>query len=276
MSATDTRQYLTRDQADKQATATMRLALVSDIHGNLPALEAVVADIKRRGVDRIVCLGDNLSGPLLPRQTAQYLMSSGWLILAGNHERQVLEYPSKGGGASDGYAYSQLSSVELQWLQTLAPNAQLTDDILLCHGTPSSDCEHFLETAQSTTQGSTQGGVLALASMSDILARLGEVQATLVACGHSHVPRSVRLPNGQLLVNPGSVGQQAYTDDHPVPYVMERGTPDAHYAIVERGHHGWQAEHFAVPYDHLPMVKLAQARNRPDWESALLYGRIGC
>ena len=61
----------------------MRLALVSDIHGNLPALEAVVADIRRHGVDQVLCLGDNLSGPLLPLETAQFLMASGWPVLAG-------------------------------------------------------------------------------------------------------------------------------------------------------------------------------------------------
>lgn len=49
----------------------MRIAFVSDTHGNLTALEAVAADITRRGADRVVNLGDNLSGPLLPRETAQ-------------------------------------------------------------------------------------------------------------------------------------------------------------------------------------------------------------
>jgi predicted phosphodiesterase len=68
----------------------MRIAVVSDIHGNLPALEAVVADIARRGVDAVVNLGDSLSGPLLPLETAQFLMAQSWTHLAGNHERQVL------------------------------------------------------------------------------------------------------------------------------------------------------------------------------------------
>ena len=54
----------------------MRIALVSDIHGNLAALEAVAADIRRRGVDRVANLGDNVSDPLWPQETAQYLMAS--------------------------------------------------------------------------------------------------------------------------------------------------------------------------------------------------------
>ena len=79
----------------------MRIAIISDVHGNLPALEAVVADIRGRGVDLIVNLGDTVSGPLLPRETAHYLMAEDWLTLAGNHERQVLEEPTGGRGPSD-------------------------------------------------------------------------------------------------------------------------------------------------------------------------------
>lgn len=75
----------------------MRIAVLSDVHGNLAALQAVVADFKKRGVDAVVNLGDSLSGPLLPRETAQYLMLQDWVHLAGNHERQVLQLsPSAG------------------------------------------------------------------------------------------------------------------------------------------------------------------------------------
>jgi predicted phosphodiesterase len=244
----------------------MRLALVSDIHGNLPALEAVVADIRRRGADQIVCLGDNVSGPLLPRETAQYLMATGWLVLAGNHERQVLAYPAQGGGASDAYAHAQLSAPELTWMASLPAQAQLSEQVFLCHGTPRSDCEHFLE--------SPRGGSLAVASRAEMADRLGGLNAALVACGHSHVPRSVRLPGGQLLVNPGSVGLQAYTDEHPEPYTMTLGTPDAHYAIVELTAARWLCAHYAVPYGHASMAQLAKARHRPEWEHALLSGYV--
>ena len=82
----------------------MRIALVSDIHGNLPALEAVAADIKRRGADIVVNIGDSLSGPLLPLETAQFLMAQDWVHLAGNHERQILTLHA-GSGASDTFAH---------------------------------------------------------------------------------------------------------------------------------------------------------------------------
>lgn len=244
-----------------------RIAVVSDIHGNLAALEAVAADIHRRDVARVVNLGDNLSGPLLPLETARFLMDSGWLSLAGNHERQILELLRDGrGGESDRHAASQLGKAELDWLRSLSPCVHVDDALLLCHGTPRSDCEHLLETVV--------GPGTRMASAEEVVRRLAGETAPVIACGHTHVPRALRTPAGQLLFNPGSVGLQAYRDDHPVPYVVENGSPDARYAILEKGAHGWQVEHIALPYDHLAMARLARKRGRPEWERALLTGYV--
>ncbi|RTL40504.1 MAG: metallophosphoesterase [Burkholderiales bacterium] len=243
----------------------MRLALVSDIHGNLPALEAVAADIRRQGVDQVICLGDNLSGPLLPRETAQWLMASGWPVLAGNHERQVLDWTPEAGGASDGFARAALGTAELDWLRGLQPVWAWAPDVLLCHGTPRRDDEHFLETPQA--------GALRLATTAELAERLSGRTEALVACGHSHLPRMVRTAASQLLINAGSVGLQAYVDDEPERYVVERGTPDAVYAIVECRHGRWQGSHHAIPYDAAPMAELAQRHGRPEWAQALRTGR---
>lgn len=64
----------------------MRIAVLSDIHGNLGSLQAVVDDFAGRAVDAVVNLGDSLSGPLLPRETAGFLMAQDWVQLRGNHE----------------------------------------------------------------------------------------------------------------------------------------------------------------------------------------------
>jgi hypothetical protein len=77
---------------------------------------------------------------------------------------------------------------------------------------------------------------------------------------------------GTLIVNPGSVGQPAFADDDPYPYVVQAGSPDARYAIVEKRQGDWIAMLLTVPYDHRAMAQLAKARQRPDWESALLTG----
>lgn len=245
----------------------MRIALVSDIHGNLAALEAVAADIRRRGVDVVLNLGDNLSGPLLPLETAEFLMSSGWRSLAGNHERQLLSVAEGARpGAADEYAFSQLGERQLQWLRTLKPFAQFDEDVFLCHATPRSDCEYFLE--------SVDGSAMRLASRGEIEARLNGESSRVVACGHTHVPRSVRSRRGQLLVNPGSVGLQAYDDDHPHFHAMEMGSTDARYAIIERDNDEWTAVLIAVPYDYRSMAALARQRGRPEWECALLTGYV--
>jgi predicted phosphodiesterase len=242
----------------------MRIAVVSDIHGNLAALQAVVADFQRRGVDRVINLGDSLSGPLLPLQTAQFLMASGWLHLAGNHERQVLTQTPAQWSPADAYAHAQLGPEQFAWMASLTPNRPEGDHIHLCHASPRSDLEYLLETVEP-------GGVR-LASAAEITQRLDGVRAPLVLCGHTHHPRAVRSAAGQLIVNPGSVGLQAYDDEHPHWHQIQTGSPDARYAIVERGPAGWSAALVSVPYDHESMARLADARGQADWAHALRSG----
>ena len=72
----------------------------------------------------------------------------------------------------------------------------------------------------------------------------------LILCGHSHLARAVRLSDGRLVVNPGSVGSPGYRDIHPYPHVVEAGTPDARYAILELADESWRVTFRHVPYDH--------------------------
>lgn len=239
----------------------MRIAIVSDIHGNLKALEAVVRDIERRSVDAVINLGDSLSGPLMPKETAQFLMAQNWTHLAGNHERQILELNDRS-SKPDKFAHSQLSDIEFQWIASLPSVMQFSDDVLICHGTPSSDCTSLLQTAERN------------ASSAEIESRLAGVNtnAALILCGHTHIPRIVRARGGSLIVNPGSVGHPAFADNYPYPHVVETGSPDARYAIVEKRDGIWSTSLFSVPYDHVEMAALAKARDFADWESALLTG----
>jgi len=244
----------------------MRIAVVSDIHGNLPALEAVVRDFTRRGVDTVMNLGDSVSGPLLPLETAQFLMGQDWVHLAGNHERQVLTGAPGQWNASDEFAHSQLGSRELAWMASLKPNVPFNRDVFLCHATPNSDVEYFLETVEATH--------VRKANLREVDARMGSVHASLVLCGHTHVAGSVRTSTGQLVVNPGSVGLQAYDDTGPHPHVIETGSPDARYAIVEKIAGSWVSNLITVPYAHMTMAKLAHDRKRDDWARALSTGYV--
>ena len=108
-----------------------------------------------------------------------------------------------------------------------------------------------------------------------MLARAGDADAALILCGHTHMPRSMRLDDGRLVVNPGSVGLQAYDDDHGHPHVMENGTPHARYAIAEQGADGaWTAHFHAVAYDWEQAARLALDNGRPDWVRPLRTGRV--
>jgi len=244
----------------------MRIAFVSDIHGNLPALEAVVADIQRRGADTIVNLGDSVSGPLLPRETAQYLIDAAWPTLAGNHERQLLTQAPAHQGASDAYAYRQLVESDFAWLRGQPGTSQLTPEVFVCHGTPASDLEYFFESLTPTGART--------ATADEIRARLGGHTASLIACGHSHMPRMFRL-GPQWLLNPGSVGLQAFRGEYTYPHRIETGSPDARYAIAEHRGGAWHLSLHAVPYDFEPMARLAEANGRPEWAHALRTGYVG-
>jgi len=242
----------------------MRLAVVSDIHGNLPALEAVVRDLVARGVDRVINLGDSVSGPLRPLETAQFLMAQDWVHLAGNHERQVIEPGPR--NDSDQFTFEQLTEKELTWMASLSSCQRWEQDVLLCHGTPASDTAYFLETVE--------GGRVRLATSTEVEERLGATTARLILCGHTHLPRSVRTRSGQLVVNPGSVGLPAFDGDWPRSHVVETGAPDARYALVERRASGWTSSLVAVPYDHAAMSRLAASRGRDDWARALASGYV--
>jgi predicted phosphodiesterase len=163
----------------------VRIAAISDIHGNLHALDAVLADIERRGVHLIVNLGDMLSGPLLPRETADRLMALDLPTIRGNHERQLLDENREGMGASDRYAADSITALQRAWLTALPAVLWAADDVYLCHATPESDVACFLEDILD--------GELFLAPLARIEERARTCAAPLLFCGHTHIPRVAHL-----------------------------------------------------------------------------------
>jgi predicted phosphodiesterase len=244
----------------------MRIAAISDIHGNLGALDAVLADIARRGVDLTVNLGDMLSGPLLPRETADRLMALELPTIRGNHERQLMASDRDGMALSDRYAADTITGLQREWLAALPATLWATGDAFLCHATPVSDVACFLEDIRE--------GELIPAPLAQIEERASACAAPLILCGHTHIPRVSYLSSGQMIVNPGSVGIQAYNGHHPIPHTVEVGSPHARYAIIERSTSGWVAELIAVPYDWEAAARLAEQRAWPDWVRALRSGFV--
>jgi predicted phosphodiesterase len=243
-----------------------RLALISDIHGNILALDAVLADIGRRDVDCIFDLGDVAQGSLHPAEVVARLREARVESIRGNADRILLDaQPAAGYEADYGLARRTMSPADLDWLAR-QPSFRQVGDIFLCHGTPDSDTTALLETLDA--------GGLRLAGETEITERIrGAGTATVVACGHTHFPRIVRLTNGRVCVNPGSVGLPAYEDDGSVPHVVETGSPHARYAVLERFDSGWHVQHIAVSYDWDAAADLAMQRGRADRAHWLRTGR---
>ena len=244
----------------------MRIAAISDIHGNLFALDAVLADIERRGADLTVNLGDILSGPILPAETADRLMGLAFPTIRGNHERQLLTRAPEKMGPSDRYAYDALGAAHRAWIHALPTQLRPADEVFMCHATPTSDVECYLEDLIE--------GELRPASLDSIEARSRGADASLILCGHSHIPRLAHLSNGRTIVNPGSVGIQAYIGHDPGPHTVEIGSPHARYAIAERSARGWRVDLIGVPYDWDSAAELARLRGRDDWVRALKTGFV--
>lgn len=260
----------------------MKIAAISDIHGNLNALQAVLADIEREGVDQIINCGDTLGGPLESAKTADLLMARGIPMIAGNHERQLLTLPPEKLNRSDACTASEINDAHRAWLASAPPTLWLADHVFICHGTPSSDLHYWLETI---TDDFGQHGSVGVrpASYTEVSQRLGSGEhtrrASLIVCGHTHVPRLVQLnsPDGGhaiTVVNAGSVGLPGYDDIHPHKHWIETGSPHARYALMEKTAQGWNVQLRSVAYDFEPMAQLAERRGRPDWALPLRTGRM--
>ncbi len=242
------------------------LAVISDVHGNRWALEAVLRDIEHRKIQRIVNLGDSFYGPLDPGGTARILVELDLPTVGGNEDRVILEQSDLHQLSSTlGHVRDNLSGNHIKWLEALEKVKTAFDSFLLCHGSPEQDNEYLL------VEVSAKG--VHLRRTKDLEDRLSSIDQPVLLCGHDHIPRTLYLPSGKLLVNPGSVGLPAYADGCPYPHVMETGTPHARYSIVCRTEAGWQVENMAVPYDWETAAAVAGRNGRLDWAKWLAAGR---
>jgi diadenosine tetraphosphatase ApaH/serine/threonine PP2A family protein phosphatase len=245
----------------------MRFAAIADVHGNYLALEAVIADIRAQGIGEIVNLGDMASGPLDARRTMDALMALDAVHVLGNHDRYLIDRAPEKMSSWDRPAHAQLDNIHFDWLRAVPPTRVYRDLVFLCHATPTRDEIYWLEIVDPD-------GSVRMASLDAIEKAAEAITQPLILCGHTHVARAVRLRDGRLIVNPGSVGLPGYRDTHPFPHVIEAGTPDARYAILERADGSWRVTFRHVPYDHEAMAALARQNGQPQLASALATGWI--
>jgi predicted phosphodiesterase len=247
----------------------MRIAVIADIHGNVIALEAVLDDLARRGgADLIVDLGDCVSGPLWPAETFARLEKLGAITVRGNHDRRVALDPAEGIGPSDSFARERLTQAQLDRLAALPLTAEPAPSVLAFHAGPDHDESYLTEIIAD--------GRLIRALVTKIEKRLGSLEPAhqLLLFGHSHRPELLRLTDGRILFNPGSVGCPAYSDDTPPAHVSEAGSSHARYGLVQLD--AWNAvtaiDLFAVAYDNEAAARRADDSGRPEWAHALRTG----
>lgn len=206
----------------------MRLAVLSDIHGNLVSLDACIADLQAQGgADVIVAAGDLcLDGPK-PRKVLQRLEQLGVQCVRGNTERYLADPRDESFEAVEdaqlAWTRKDLGEKWLAWLRELPFALRIGDDdnqLLVVHANPKTDDEHLWPDADAAT----------------LERMIGDEPATAIAFGHLHLPY-VRMWRGKLLVNVASAG------------LPKDGDPRACYAIFTEREGGWQVKHRRVPFD---------------------------
>ena len=244
----------------------MRLAVISDIHANLPALETVLADIQGRSVDATVNLGDCVAGPLWPRETWDLLTSLGLPTVRGNHDRYLNDRPLDRQPAVDRFAHPTLTETQRQELFDLPATIDLEGNVLAVHGTPGSDSTYLTEEVLS--------GRMAPASRELLTERLGAaMNRAVVLCGHSHRQSVTQVAGGPLVLNPGTVGCPVFADA-PEASGLEFRSPHARYAILTLRNGRWGAELFALEYDWDRAACQASANGFENWARALALGAV--
>jgi putative phosphoesterase len=230
----------------------MRLALISDIHGNALALDAALGRIRKQGPDRIVVLGDLVFNGPRPAETVERvreLEAAGALVIAGNTDIAVAdgdytaafpwldEVPDSHRSAAE-WARDQLGDDQLEYLRRLPAERRLwvgEDLVLACHGSP----------------GSQTSGLPADLDAAVTVQRVTRTEARVICCGHTHIA-DVREFGRKLLVNPGSCG-----------YAFD-GSPDACWAMLTVIEDQTpSAELHRVGYDATPAAEEVSDRGLP-------------
>ena len=210
-----------------------RLAVLADIHGNLPALEAVIADMAHETIDQVIVAGDLINGGPFSREVLETVFDRGWPAIRGNHEMYLLEHgrPACGAGARRTLFCSVALLQEQLGERWCARIAVMPDELTLrfadapplrvLHGSP----------------GNPFRSVTRLTSDAEVSEMLADVRERCVVSGHYHIPFLRQLEDMQI-VNPGPVGTPM--DGHR----------DACYALLEGDERGWRVEHRRVAVDY--------------------------
>jgi predicted phosphodiesterase len=243
----------------------MRVALISDIHGNCHALDALLADLRQHPADHLVCLGDAVQGGAQPVETVARLRELACPVVMGNADAWLLtgvetsptETITERGRITREWSLARLSPNDRAFIATFAPTVELALEggrRLLCfHGSPTSfDDLIFPETPQE-----------------EVARLLGPTAPAIWCGGHTHIQWVRRFGQG-FYFNPGSVGL-AY--DRHQPGEGKRFDPWAEYAVLTSEGDRLALEFRRMPYDAGALIATIRASGHPYAEAlAAEYG----
>lgn len=246
----------------------MRIAVISDIHGNCVALDAVLADIKRVEIDQVVCLGDAVQGGPQPVEVVERLRNLDCPIVLGNADDWLLTGVDTGAenipeerrlrmDAVRNWQLTRLTPDDLMFMRTFKPTVriQLDDErSLLCyHGSPQS-FDHV---------------ILPQTPDEEVRHFLNPEEWTIYTGGHTHM-QFIRHFGRTFHFNPGSVGV-AYRHDQPDDHF--RLDPWAEYALLSSRSGNLSLEFRRVPIDVQQLISIYRTSSRPFPELAIAeYG----
>ena len=223
----------------------MRVAVISDIHANLIALQEVLKDIENEKCEHIICLGDLILAGPQPISIMDFIHQQNWTIIQGNTDKLIAEYgseilemmkekyPVMANAIVDDMNY--VTEETQNFLKELPPQLEMDIDgvkILFVHGSPRANNEDILpemplEVVEEIIEGT---------------------QEKLILCGHTHVPCGYQTNTGQTVVNVGSVGR---------PMTPE---PKACYAIIDFSQGSFEVRHRFVEYDNVLAAQIMSQR----------------
>jgi putative phosphoesterase len=242
----------------------MRVAVISDMHGNDLAFEAVEADIREQRIDQIVCLGDAVQGGPQPADVVQRLRRLNCPVVMGNADAWLISgeetadegIPSerlKKMGEIRLWSLSQLTEEDIDFISAFQPTVTIKlengPDLLCFHGSPTSFDDIILPAAPEE----------------EFQKLLGTYAGRILTGGHTHAQQLRRIGDW-FFFNPGSVG---FAYNHNQPETQFFADPWAEYAILTSEKDHVSLEFRRVPFDAQELIRIYRERERPFADDAI-------
>lgn len=228
----------------------MKLALISDIHSNHLALQAVLEDIKKQGIEKTYCLGDLIGYGPFPNKVFPIIQKNNVTTIMGNYEESVLSGKKDRGFEHDDHPNHKMAKLSFAWAEEHISQENMDfisklpreirfniygNEILMVHGTPDK----------------INGKIDIDDPEEDLISLMKNAKIDILFCAHSHLPFH-KIVGAYHIINPGSVGRP------------RRGSPQAEYAIVDLNDDGCRVSFRLIDYDFETFAREIESSGMPE------------